>query len=213
MTKNTADSLRSRLKQYRQDMSASQRNRGSLLIRARLYSWLATTHSQARSDGTVVANVVAGFWPLPDEPNLIELYRQWHELGIIVVLPAMQADQSLHFYPWHPTMQMNTCRFGVMEPAFGQNTNPDIMLVPTLGFLPSGERLGYGKGYYDRTLQRLRMQGANPLTIGVAWDEANIMTLDPQYAASAHDQTLDAIITPGDWFAEAPKFRGADYSA
>ncbi len=206
MTQNTADSLRVLLKQARQTMSVADRQRASLLLRARLYTWLATHQTQQRQAAAALPQIVAGFWPLADEPDLLELYRQWHEQGLTVVLPVMQSDHSLHFHPWTPQMPMQARQFGVMEPAEGEDTLPDILLVPLLGFTIDGHRIGYGKGFYDRTLARLRMQGLHPTAIGVAWDCANINAIASNYQPAAHDQALDAVITPETWYPHEPAF-------
>lgn len=214
MTQNNADPLRARLKQSRREMSVADRQRGSLLLRARLYSWVATTRSACAEANQEPPSVIAGFWPLADEPNLTELYRQWHESGIVVALPVMQSGQQrLVFKPWQPQARMYQAEFGVQEPAQGDPVLPDVILVPTLGFTSDGDRLGYGKGFYDRTLANFAMINHRPTTIGVAWDNANLHDLDANYRPAAHDQRLDAIITPTDWHPLAPDFRGGNGSA
>ena len=71
---------------------------------------------------------------------------------------------------------------------------PDLVLVPVLGFTMFGDRLGYGKGYYDRTLALWQSQGYLPYTLGLAWDEGLIE--DCTYQAAPHDVPLNAILTP-----------------
>jgi len=211
MTQNNADTLRMRLKQARQEMAVADRQRASLLLRARLFTWLATTHTACQEQGIELPRVVAGFWPLADEPDLRELYRQWHENGVIVGLPVMQGEgQPLVFRPWQPQATLVTGRFGIEEPSDGQPLHPDVIVVPTLGFTRDGDRLGYGKGFYDRTLAHLRTFDKPLTAIGVAWDDANLETLEPSYQPAAHDQRLDAVLTPTDWHPEAPTYGQAD---
>ena len=187
-------------------MSVAERQRGSLLLRARLFSWLATNRSRLTRAGAAAPSVIAGFWPLDQEPDLLELYRQWHEQGMLIVLPVMQSDHSLHFHPWRPEMTMQQRRFGVREPELSQDTAPDVMLIPTLGFTTRGDRVGYGKGFYDRTLANLRKQQQQLMTIGVAWDCGNIDEISPSYQPANHDQPLDAIITPQAWHPAEPNY-------
>lgn len=214
MTQNNADPLRARLKQSRRDMPVADRQRGSLLLRARLHSWLATTRTACLEANRTPPAIVAGFWPLADEPDLTELYRQWHDSGIVVVLPVMQTGQQrLIFKPWHPQARMHQAEFGVQEPAQGDAVLPDVILVPTLGYTTDGDRLGYGKGFYDRTLAHLASLNCRPTTIGVAWDNANLNELDPGYRPATHDQRLDAIITPSDWHPLAPDYHDSSASA
>jgi len=189
-------------------MSAASRQRASLLLRARLFTWLATTHTACTEVAKPPPSVVAGFWPLPDEPDLTALYRQWHHQDIVVVLPVMHsADQTLGFHVWHPEMQMHEASFGVLEPQTTQPLLPDVVLVPTLGFTPQGQRIGYGKGFYDRTLAGFTALNHHPTLIGVAWDNANIHDIDPAYQAQAHDHRLDAIATSTAWFPQEPGWR------
>lgn len=209
MTKNTADQLRMRLKQARQSMVVADRQRASLLLRARLFTWLATTRTACRDAGHPSPQIVAGFWPLADEPDLRELYRQWHGNGIVVALPVMQAaDQPLTFRTWQPESTLTQAQFGVLEPTDGQVVHPDLVIVPTLGFTSQGDRLGYGKGFYDRTLSHLRASGRPLTAIGVAWDEGSLLAIEPNYQPSAHDERLDAVLTPTDWHPESPTYPG-----
>jgi 5-formyltetrahydrofolate cyclo-ligase len=202
MTQNNAAELRARLKESRKHLAVADRQRGSLLIRARLYRWL----SLACDQGAPTAAVIAAYWPLPDEPDLVPLLSQCNEAGLTVALPRMQAtDQPLQFYRWQDDMALVAGSFGVMEPAVGEPLLPDVVLVPTLGFTPDGDRLGYGKGFYDRTLAHLKSIKQSLTTIGVAWDCGDISAIDSHYRAQPHDQRLDAIITPTTWHPAAPK--------
>jgi 5,10-methenyltetrahydrofolate synthetase len=80
---------------------------------------------------------------------------------------------------------------------------PDVVLVPTLGFTDQGARLGYGGGYYDRTLAHLHEAGKDFLALGIAWDQARIEE-QASYQPGAHDYPLDAILTPRGWAQDAP---------
>lgn len=213
MTQNNADHLRTRLKQARKAMPVADRQRASLLIRARLFTWLATTQTACEQSGLCSPNIVAGFWPLADEPDLVALYRQWHDNGIVVALPVMQPhDHTLEFHRWQPDTEMMSAGFGVLEPPATDPVVPDVVLVPTLGFTPNADRLGYGKGFYDRTLAQLTHNNHRPTTIGVAWDNGNLLDLDPGYQPANHDHPLDAIITPTAWYPEVPEWRGTPLS-
>ena len=76
-----------------------------------------------------------------------------------------------------------------------------MLLVPTLGYTESADRLGYGGGYYDRTLAALRERGHAFTAIGVAWSCGE---LDADYEPAAHDFRLDAVITPDGWVPHVP---------
>ncbi|HSA82444.1 MAG TPA: 5-formyltetrahydrofolate cyclo-ligase [Geminicoccaceae bacterium] len=137
--------------------------------------------------------VVSGYWPLAGEldprPCLHRLAARGHPLA----LPRMQGQgQPLAFHPWRRDDPLTLGRFGVMQPDPTQPlVTPDVLLVPLLGFDRRGHRLGYGKGYYDRTLRALREGGATPLAIGLAFalQEVSEVPIGPA------DQPLDAVVT------------------
>jgi 5,10-methenyltetrahydrofolate synthetase len=83
---------------------------------------------------------------------------------------------------------------------------PKVLLVPTLGFTSEGARLGYGGGYYDRTLAALHAQGIPFTTIGIAWDQAELDE-EAQHVVQAHDYPLDAVLTPSGWHGSMPEIK------
>ena len=76
------------------------------------------------------------------------------------------------------------------------------MLVPTLGYTRAGDRLGYGGGYYDRTLAALKASGHDFVTIGIAWAVGDLS--GTPYTPQAHDVKLDGILTDKGWAVPAP---------
>jgi 5-formyltetrahydrofolate cyclo-ligase len=109
--------------------------------------------------------VVSGFWPMGPEIDIRPLLEALHRRGHIVVLPETPPRRNpLIFRRWAPGMAMVTERFGTLRPT-GEVLAPDWLLVPLLAFDRAGRRLGYGGGYYDRTLAGL--PGA--VAIGCGW--------------------------------------------
>ncbi len=99
--------------------------------------------------------VVSGFWPLDGEIDVRPLLRALVERGHPVVLPLTPPrGRPLRFARWRPGDALAPGRFGTWEPA-GEELAPDVLLVPLLAFDDRGNRLGYGGGYYDRTLAAL----------------------------------------------------------
>jgi len=92
------------------------------------------------------------------------------------------------FRAWTPTTLMGRDRYGIPIPAVGEQLAPSIVLLPLVAFDGAGYRLGYGGGYFDRTLA---VQVPRPLTIGVGFEIARVPSIRPQ----AHDVPLDVIIT------------------
>jgi len=131
--------------------------------------------------------VIGCYWPIRGEPDLRPLWVEWVHIG----LPEVVAfDRPLRFVRWQPGAPMHASRYGIEVPEGGELLEPDILVVPCLGFAltENGERLrlGYGGGYYDRTL------GARAVpTIGVAYDTLRVDCLRRE----VHDMPLDAIVT------------------
>ena len=97
-------------------------------------------------------------------------------------------DAAMIFRAWTPTTPMGCDRYGIPIPAAGEELAPGIVLLPLVAFDEAGYRLGYGGGYFDRTLA---VQVPRPLTIGVGFELARVPSIRPQ----AHDVPLDVIIT------------------
>lgn len=199
--------LRETLRQKRRTLDPTERSRGALRLRARLYTWLATQQLHMKEQGRLEPLIVAGFWSLAEEPELQPLLAKWalEDNHITVALPCIEKAQApLVFRAWNPDTPMHTGPYQISEPeAEAPALTPDIILVPTLGFTRTGDRLGYGQGYYDRTLAQLQAQYHPFVTIGVAWSCGDLSTYD--YSAQPHDHPLDAILTEIGWAKAAPQ--------
>ena len=132
--------------------------------------------------------VVAGVWPLEGEVDLRPLLRALHQRGHIVVLPVTPPrGQPLTFRRWRPGDALLRERFGTLRPT-GEVLVPDFLLVPLLAFDRRPYRLGYGGGYYDRTLAALP-PGRFALGFGLAAQQVDAVPSGP------NDVALDAIAT------------------
>ena len=141
------------MREFKQSMRAS-----ALAVRARCDPALGRDLVRSVLDGALAparGQVVAGFWPLPGEIDLRPLLHALVERGNPVCLPQTPPrGQALVFRQWAPGATLAPGRFGTTHPD-GPVAVPDIVLVPLLAFDRSGARLGYGGGYYDRTLAAL----------------------------------------------------------
>ena len=132
--------------------------------------------------------VVAGTWPLPGEPDLRPLWHILHRRGHPVLLPVTpKSGEALRFRPWHPGCSMIAGRLATSHPEFGPDGVPDLLFVPLLAFDRRGYRLGYGGGYYDRTLARLPLVRA--IGYGFAFQQVEAVPRGP------HDVPLSGIVT------------------
>lgn len=188
-----------RLRELRKTISIDQRQRHSNLLCAHVRNWFSQCGTP-----TLRGRVVAGFWPLVDEPDIRPLLTWLHEQGAHIALPAVAGPGiPLEFHRWMPSDSLIGGAFGVLEPARTRPVTPDVVLVPTLGFGPNGERLGYGGGYYDRSLAKLAENNRALVTIGIAWSEGRIPE-DAGFKPASHDFVLQAIATPAGWIPKAP---------
>jgi 5-formyltetrahydrofolate cyclo-ligase len=131
--------------------------------------------------------VVAGFWPLPSEIDIRPLLHALATVGYDVVLPVTpERGQALTFRKWNIDDALLVGRYGTRH-TDGAEMTPDFILVPLLGFDATGNRLGYGAGYYDRTLAAL--PGAFRLGCAFAAQEFD------EIPVGADDITLNAIAT------------------
>lgn len=122
------------------------------------------------------------------EPDLRALYRQLVQEGAQLALPmCVRKNTALAFAEWKPGDQLVTDAFGVAAPALHASLQePEALLIPCIGFNAQHQRLGYGGGYYDRTLGG----HARPAAIGIAY--ANSLCA---FEGGPHDIALDRIIT------------------
>lgn len=139
--------------------------------------------------------VVSAFWPVGDELDVKPLLEVLHERGCVCTLPVVTIKHMpLTFRVWEPGMPFIVSSFGIPEPGPDRPpATPDISLVPLLAFDEEGYRLGYGGGYYDRTIEQLRLLRRDPpfLTVGVAF-EGQLRSDVPH---ESFDQPLDWILT------------------
>jgi 5-formyltetrahydrofolate cyclo-ligase len=133
--------------------------------------------------------LVAGFWPMGDEIDIRPLLRHLSEAGHALALPVTPPrGQPLSFRRWHPGDALIPGRFGTSIPAdTAETVTPDALLVPLLAFDATGRRLGYGGGYYDRTLALL--PGAWALGVAFAGQQVALVP------AGAFDVPLHGIAT------------------
>ena len=133
---------------------------------------------------------LSGYMPIRTEINPLPAMAEAAAYGTVGV-PVIEAKATpLRFARWEPQMLMVNGPFGALIPEKPEFFEPEILIVPLVAFDAKGGRLGYGGGFYDRTLETLRARRAT-LAIGFAYDaqEADGLPLEPT------DQPLDLIVT------------------
>lgn len=131
---------------------------------------------------------LAGYMPIRTEIDPLPVMAA-HE-GTVGVPVIRAAGQPLDFHLWTPQMPMIEGPFGAQIPQEPQPVVPRVVIVPLVGFDARGFRLGYGGGFYDRTLARLRASGP-VAALGFAYDAQEL----PQVPTDAYDQRLDGVVT------------------
>ena len=136
------------------------------------------------------ADIVAVYWRIKDEmdcqPILVRLMDSFQPVCLPVVLGD---DQPLELRLWEQGTPLYEAGFGTLAPSeLAPQVEPDVIIMPLLGFDKHGTRLGYGGGYYDRTLERLSKR---PRLVGIAFaaQEIDMIPREP------HDVPLDVIVT------------------
>jgi 5-formyltetrahydrofolate cyclo-ligase len=151
-----------------------------------------TVCERAIAELPLAGQAVGGYWPIRSELDIRPILRHAIASGGAAGLPVSgPPGTALRFRAWDPEAPMAEGRYGIPEPAEDRpEVVPTVLLVPLLAFDGRGYRLGYGGGYYDRTLALLRRRGrVIAVGVGFAGQEVEAVPHD------RHDQRLDWIVT------------------
>jgi 5-formyltetrahydrofolate cyclo-ligase len=150
---------------------------------------LAITNDLDQLVPSTAATIVSAYWPIRAEPDLRPWIRAKWEKGTRIALPvALALGQPLSFREWRPDGPLARGLWKIPFPADGAEVVPTVVLAPVVGFDDACYRLGYGGGFFDRTLAQM---AERPLVIGLGYPEAAIKTIFPQ----PHDIPMDWIVT------------------
>lgn len=181
------NTLRSSLIAAREALPAAEHARLSQAIERHLADLVDATSPR----------ILAFCWPFRAEFDARSLIAARLPRGLRACLPVvMDSESPLEFREWTPHSEMIEDRYGIHVPARGDVLRPEAILMPLNGFDEAGYRLGYGGGYFDRSLAGMNPR---PLAIGVGFELARVDTIRPQ----AHDLPMDFIVTEAGAFAVA----------
>jgi 5-formyltetrahydrofolate cyclo-ligase len=133
---------------------------------------------------------IGAYWPIKGEFDALPALYRWTEADPArrIGLPVMdKLTKHLSFHVWYPGCEMEEDAYGIPKPKDTPVFEPTLLLVPCVGYGPRGVRLGYGGGFYDRTLASLQPR---PVTVGLAYSQGFL----PWLKAEAHDVPLDVIL-------------------
>lgn len=136
--------------------------------------------------------IISGYWPMRGEPDMRPLLGRLHEAGHLVVMPVVvQKNAPLAFRRWYPGAPMEKGFWNIPVPVDPETHTPQVLLAPVVGFDANCYRLGYGGGYFDRTLDLLRSLQFRFHAIGVGYAATELASIHPL----PHDIALDAVVT------------------
>ena len=170
---------------------------------ARSRSLLTTEHPSAGDDLTSHLDVVlqrcgrgiyAAYLPIRSELSPLPLFAALADRGIVTAMPVTPPPGNpLTFYRWAPGMRLDDGPYGTKQPPLGsERVIPDVILAPMLAFDAGCWRLGYGGGFYDRSIAELRVSGHEVVAIGIAFGGQQV----DKVPTGSYDMPLDAVWTP-----------------
>ena len=133
---------------------------------------------------------IGAYWPIKGEFDALPALFRWSEVDPLrrIGLPVINRDtRQLRFHVWYPGCPMEDDAYGIPKPKDTEAFEPELLLVPCVGWGPRGLRLGYGGGFYDRTLAAL---SPRPFTVGIGFAHGQV----PWLQAEPHDAPLDAML-------------------
>lgn len=162
--------------------------RNEALCRA-LAQWWQEWLSIAREGSKSAPSFWVGlYWPMKGEPDVRRVFAAWRWRA----LPAAVAPHApLLFRPWQEEAPMITDSYGIPTPESAEVVRPEVLIVPLVAFDRQGYRLGYGGGFYDRTLAAWRAEGWQGIAVGVGFAFAALPDLHPE----AHDVAMDVVVS------------------
>jgi 5-formyltetrahydrofolate cyclo-ligase len=140
--------------------------------------------------------VIGAYWPIKGEFDPLPALHRWKEDGELLDEPQLRriglpvvdkVHQTLKFHAWFPGCPMEEDAFSIPKPKDTEVVVPTLLFVPCVGYAVGGYRLGYGGGFYDRTLAQLQPK---PFTVGLGFAQGYLEDFEPE----PHDIALDAIL-------------------
>ena len=140
--------------------------------------------------------VIGAYWPIKGEFDPLPVLHRWKEDGELLDEPQLRRiglpvidphPKSMRFHVWYPWCPIEKDAYGIPKPKDTEVIEPTLLFVPCVGYGAGGYRLGYGGGFYDRTLAQLQPK---PFTVGLGFAQGYIDCFEPE----PHDQPLDAIL-------------------
>ena len=137
--------------------------------------------------------ILGGYYPYNYEIDIMPLVEKFEKLNYSITLPKIGVNSEMNFFQWSTKDPLSINKFGIPEPISNKTKFPDILLVPLLAFDKNFNRIGYGGGFYDRYINRLK-KIKKIITIGVAYSFQKIKKIPVE----KYDIKLDFVVTEKD---------------
>ena len=137
--------------------------------------------------------ILGGYYPYNYEIDIMPLVEKFQRLNYSITLPKIGMNSEMNFFQWSTKDPLSINKFGIPEPISNKTKFPDILLVPLLAFDKNFNRIGYGGGFYDRYINKLK-KIKKIITIGVAYSFQKIKKIPVE----KYDIKLDFVVTEKD---------------
>jgi 5-formyltetrahydrofolate cyclo-ligase len=175
--------LRQRFKQVRGAISSSEREKSEKIIAENFLKLL---------NKNPAVKTIAGFMPTQSEVNILPLLEKLITDNYNICLPFIGGDDVMIFKQCSNFSDLINNKFGIKQPLSScNNVIPELIIVPLLACDNNGHRLGYGQGYYDKTINSLKNNNHQLILVGLCFDQQ----VTDQLPTEEHDQKLDYVIT------------------
>ena len=135
---------------------------------------------------------IAGYYPSNYEVNILNFLREASKKRFKIVLPVIRSSSTMSFKSWIFREPLYVSKFGILEPKnSNKETVPDLIMVPLVAFDNRLNRIGYGKGYYDRSLKKINKNKKKTVSLGIAYSFQRCTKIP----VNKHDFKLDYIFT------------------
>ena len=134
--------------------------------------------------------IIGGYYPYNYEIDIFNILKQFEKKKYLIALPKIKKNNQMDFYNWSFRDPLSVNKFGIPEPISNEKKDPDILFVPLVAFDKQNNRVGYGGGFYDRYIRKIKKK-KNILTIGFAYSFQKVKKIKIE----KYDTKLDLVVT------------------
>ena len=138
----------------------------------------------------IVGKIVGGYYPYNHEVDTIKILKEFEKYNYVISLPKIKKNYQMNFFKWSSKDPLSINKYGIPEPISHKIIYPNIILVPVVAFDKNFNRIGYGGGFYDRYIKRIK-KNKNIITIGLAYSFQKVKKIQ----VNKYDIKLNFIVT------------------